>query len=295
MAARLDPRFFPHIVEDILRQSDRRTLFTARLVCASMRDLCDRLLVETDIILMRYDDPRRFTAYSFNRRLASWTGRRIPCFHPGGSLRAQHDVIRRVRYICVNIAHVSQRLIDLLHFVHPMSNVRWSGQSCCSADFAGLSLVIPPCASLELVVNVCCCFSDGRPDKNLKSKGVVEFRHSARHVILSFFVSYQGYSAQCRMTAGVLNPMVSQLTIIGYVPAFATAFKGRELQVSPRLQVHFEVRDRTPLLTRESQRAAIANCLGISQENAHWKLNPLRPWSWERRSGHGEEGESVAN
>lgn len=161
MTPSLNPQFFPHIWEAILRHTDRSTLLTARLVSLSLCDLADRLLSGDHLVLETFGQAGRPALIAMSdgsnlepiNRVSPY--RKVPFFHPDGDLRVQHRAMNHARRLFLNCSFATTRLNRLLQHVHPLCSVELWRTVHHNHSFA-THISVPPCASLSLQIPMGC-------------------------------------------------------------------------------------------------------------------------------------------
>lgn len=240
MPSQLDPLSFPHIVEAILVQTDRKTLLAARLVSTSMLRLVDPLFCHTRLFLMQSASGHLQGSSSMALRPSTSfkPHHRVPCFHRDGDEAIQAAAVSRIGHISLfplfnqSARKHAGRLLQHVRsdaFVgvyHDSSLGRGANPPPFDSD-----LIIPPCTKITVTLSqVCTC-----------SRGGV-FRHEAGAVELEIDgrLSLTHTINSCAVMAGIINPGVTELIISGKITALPSVLLGISVQANPDLDVIFE-------------------------------------------------------
>jgi hypothetical protein len=171
MAPLLDPRFFPHIVADILTLVDYTTLLSARLVCSAMRHLVDTQLEKGWVTIsvrsaqmpeliaevrwwaegLRYDSRRRVPSGSIHSS-------------PASCARA----VRNVKYM--SIQHADEAIYSEVHRL--TKNIAFIPEItyCDDHRFPLVGLQLPDTELLSIdITKFCAC-----GDNNISPRGQAE-------------------------------------------------------------------------------------------------------------------------
>lgn len=263
MVTSLDPRWFPHILENIIFHSVWETQLAARLVSSSMRDLADRVLIGPDLYL-RSGHPScalLVETYTQGGRNRYTKFHRVPCLHGTGNVRSQRDVMRRVRRIRITLSGETPRVPHILSLVQPTSHIDWVMTARDHTDLGSVRDQIPPCESLHLSSEdyVCHC----RVPTKL---GARKLRHTASTVKLTLPYQYDHDPTYCFVIAGALNSSVTRFTLAGSFRNYPDLVANTEIKIHPDLQIFLRCwgDDDWDLVTSPDFSHKLARCLNIS-------------------------------
>lgn len=236
MSPSLDPLWFPHILADILHNTDWQTLLSSRLVSTSMLRLVDPMLCGPTLHLQN-NTAGTIEAISWGGDLGGdyLSARRVPYFYRNGSKDSRAAAIRKVRDLKLHTDAATEHVNLLLQLLPPHAKIWIEHDKEVFPDRSTATLnttiSLPPCRSLSVAVGSAC-----------KCQGAA-FNHVAPSVT---FYPYDwhyeeeetsGTRSQCALVDGVLNRGVYELHVgadEGYLPKL---FKDVNLQVNPELRV----------------------------------------------------------
>lgn len=253
MPSSLDPRFFPHILENTLQHVDRRTLLAARLVSTGMCDIADLLLSGKRLIVLTSAHASKRLSVRIQAPTMDFypLDRFVPCFHPAGSREAQHRAMGRAKHIAIICDLPSEHLNDLISHVQPTCSITFLPSK--NHDvFSKTDFRIPPCSSLSLdILRDCSCQMKGHLS-NASPAPAGALCHTAARVVLH--LPWRGNlrsitstaprmprtPAKCPLAVGVVNPSVTQLIVVGDLSALPWYFVDIDFQTHPNLQITLE-------------------------------------------------------
>lgn len=264
MAPRLDPLGFPHIIEAIFRDVSWKQQLDARLVSSSMRNVMDLLFAHSELRLT-IDKKGKLRATTRNAASSHLKG--LPCFHPEGDLEPQHQAIRRAQHLIIRAAHVTPRLNGLLQHVQPSCRVVFEHEGMFQHD-----LHIPPCASLQFVVNPgCFCFASSTGKFTHEATRVhLNLRgHVNTSVALSVVKRRRG-GGECPIMAGAMNASVTRLIVAGNVCVLPALFDELDVPTADDLSVEISSNGLFHGTTRDALRRDISICLNIPESRVKY-------------------------
>lgn len=276
MVVSLNPSFYPHIFETILRQCDSKTLLAARLVCHSLCALADRSFW-AEQLLIRYD-PNFFDSPGI-LRVSDPYGHdvfRLPYFHPDGSVEKQCYAMSHAKSIQVICGRISPRLFNLLHYASSTCELDFCPWEVCVHSAANWGPRFWPALDLDVPFQ-CPCHSSSF--KNLAMSWQIAPSNFADFYCLGLNLPYDVVgefasslaSRRCPLVAGAVTRLVLELEIVGNVFSFPKYLEGHEVQVHPELNVCiYQAGHQSSPDAMEALRGEIADCLKISKEQVHW-------------------------
>lgn len=290
----LDPNSVPHILEATLAFTDRQTLLAARLVSLSMRDVADRLLSgdTLDIWSDAADSSAALTATSLPK-VRQPQNRRVPCFHPNGSVKAQRSAVIHASCLKIHCFLATPRLNDLLQHARQTCDIVLSfGRD--HARVFTTDVCIPPCSSLKIHIPTSCfCLTARDEDRYLKVDSsedsissasdaaptpTAALHHEATTVrlhlerVLRGFGSRSTTSVYCPVAEGAVNAGVRHLHVSGDVRTLPKLFDGVNKHTHHDLHILFSS-DRALSATKVDQLLRdTARCFSIPRQQMHYEV-----------------------
>lgn len=280
----LDPRYFPHIFEEVLRQADRKTMYNARLVSKAMCDVADAALLDRHRL--------RFWTDVKGDLIATSSRGRLPFFHPESRTFSQRRAMWRAREIWCRTASLAPRFADLTEHVNPRCRLelRHSGQ-------LQNDIVIRSPGPLKIDINLGCSCRE-------ESMSVI-FRHTSSRVVLNIGWYIPSVTSQepttygrhqrhhgCTILDGLINPGVEELVIIGNVMLASRLFEKAELRTSPKLVISVHLDPCSPS-AQFDLRGSLAKRFSLPQHRVRFTDEPYYPFIAAVRAGLKASGAVV--
>lgn len=240
MPSQLEPLSFPHIVEAILVQTDRKTLLAARLVSTSMLKLVDPLFSHTMLFLTQSASGHLQGSGPMALRLSTSfkPHHRVPYFHRYGDEAIQAAAVSRIGRISLfplfnksAWKHAGRLLQNVrsdafVGVYHDGSPGRGANPPPFDSD-----LIIPPCTKITVTLSQVCTCRRGGVFRH--EAGAVELRIESGPCLTHTINS-------CAVMDGVINPGVTELIISGKITATSSLLLGISVQANPDLNVVFD-------------------------------------------------------
>lgn len=188
MAPSLEPRCFPHIIEQILQEFDYKTLLKVRRVSLYMCAAANKVLAGDNITIK----PWRGSRPCFEGPSGA-----LPFFYTQNRLPMQKAVMRHVKSLTIAAGvQRSARLNSLLRHLPPICHVQ------IHHSHGDQAFHLPDIASLTLLIATGHC--------DCSSRWASPLQHGARQVTI---VVNHDLPQKCQLIRSVLNPAIEHLEI----------------------------------------------------------------------------------